>query len=116
MKTELKKLDYADRLNELGPTTLEKRRVRGDLIETFKIVTGGEKVRMEDFFVCNKSNYNLRGHQFKMAVQRSRTNARSSFFSQRVANIWNGLPRTVVSASSVNNFKNLLDDSVDWGI
>jgi len=33
----LKKLDYADCLHELGLTTLEKRRVRGDLIETFKM-------------------------------------------------------------------------------
>jgi len=29
--------------------TLEKRRLRGDLIETFKIVTGRLKVKMEDF-------------------------------------------------------------------
>ena len=76
----LRKREYADRLHELGLTTLEKRRIRGDLIETFKIVTGRERVRMEEFFATNNSNYNLRGHQFKMAVQRSRTNVRSSFF------------------------------------
>ena len=104
-----------DRLHELG-LTLEKRRVRGDLIETFKIVTGTEKVRMEDFFATNNSNYNLRGHQFKMAVQRSRTNVRSSFFSQRVVNTWNDLPSFVVSASSVNNFKNRLDVCAEWGV
>jgi len=112
----LKKREYADRLRALGLTTLEKRRVRGDLIETFKIVTNREKVEMEDFFVSNNSNYNLRGHQFKMVVQRSRTIIRSSFFSQRVINTWNGLPSTVVSASSVNNFKNRLDDCAEWGI
>jgi len=44
-----KRLQYADRLHELGLTTLEKRRLRGDLIETFKIVTGIDKVKMEDF-------------------------------------------------------------------
>jgi len=26
-----------------------------------------------------------------------------------------GLPTTVISASSVNNFKNRLDDSAEWG-
>ena len=36
--------------------------LRGDLIETFKIITGREKVKMEDFFATNNSNYNLRGH------------------------------------------------------
>jgi len=45
----LKRLQYADRLHDLGLTTLEKRRLRGDLIETFKIVTGRDKVKMEDF-------------------------------------------------------------------
>jgi len=105
----LKRLEYADRLHELGLTTLEKRRLRDDLIETFKIVTGRDKVKMEDFFECSRSICNLRGHHFKMTVQRSHTNIRSSFFSQRIVNIWNSLPSTVVSASSVNNFKNRLD-------
>ena len=33
-----------------------------------------------------------------------------------IVNTWNGLPRTVVSASSVNNFKNRLDDCAEWGV
>jgi len=45
----LKRLEYADRLHESGLTTLEKRRLRGDLIETFKIVTGRDKVKIEYF-------------------------------------------------------------------
>jgi len=45
----LKRLEYADHLHELGLTTLEKRRLRSDLIETFEIVTGREKVKTEDF-------------------------------------------------------------------
>ena len=32
------------------------------------------------------------------------------FFSQRVVNLWNRLPATVVEASSVNSFKKRLDD------
>jgi len=76
-----KRLEYADRLHELRLTTLEKRRLSGDLIETFKLVTGRDKVKMEDFFECSRSIYNLHGHQFKMTVQ-SHTNrpTRSSFF------------------------------------
>jgi len=38
----LKRLEYTDRLNKMGLTTLEKRQIRGDLIKTFKIVTGKE--------------------------------------------------------------------------
>ena len=46
---------------------------------------------------------------YKFAKCRSRLNVRSSFFSQRVVNDWNMLPNEVVSADSVNSFKNRLD-------
>jgi len=39
-----KKLPYESRLHRLGLTMLERSRIRGDLIETFKILTGIEKV------------------------------------------------------------------------
>jgi len=46
----LRKLDYGQRLQKLGLTTLETRRRRGDLIETFKIMTGKEKLSSEQLF------------------------------------------------------------------
>ena len=45
--------DYNDRLNELGLTTLETRRKRGDLIEAFKIINGFENVNIEFFSIGN---------------------------------------------------------------
>ena len=39
-----KSLPYEDRLAALHLTSLEKRRLRGDLIETFKLVTGKERI------------------------------------------------------------------------
>ena len=45
-----KKLSYGERLRRLGLTTLEQRRLRGDLIETYKIVTGKEKISCSQFF------------------------------------------------------------------
>jgi len=40
----LKKVSYEHRLRDLGLTSLEKRSMQGDLIETFKILTERENV------------------------------------------------------------------------
>jgi len=47
----LRKLDYGQRLQKLGLTTMETRRRRGDLIKTFKIMTGKEKLSSEQYFI-----------------------------------------------------------------
>ena len=98
---------YAERLHETGLTTLVQRRKRGDLIETFKLVKGITKVDHETFFTINENI--SRGNMYKFVKYRSRLNIRASFFSQRVVNDWNRLPNDVVSAESVNAFKNRLD-------
>ena len=49
MVTNLKG-SYEERLAVLGMRKLEDRRVRGDLIETFKILTGKSKVDLKTWF------------------------------------------------------------------
>ena len=46
----LKNLEYSDRLKRLGLTTLETRRKKGDLIETYKILSGKENTTGNKFF------------------------------------------------------------------
>ena len=41
---DCKDLSYHNRLNYLGLTSLETRRLRGDMIETFKIISGIENL------------------------------------------------------------------------
>ena len=111
----LRKLSYEDRLNRLGLTTLYQRRIRGDLIETYKILTGKVNVASDNFFRLHTNSHNTRGHSLKLSVQRSRLDVRKNFFSLRVVRIWNGLPQDVVNSTSVTMFKKRLDKSrTDW--
>ena len=113
--SSFKNVSYEDRLRKLKLTTLEKRRLRGDLIETFKLITDRENVDKHQFFDICTSAYKSRGHQYKLSVKRNRLTTRTAFFSQRVVSSWNRLPESVVTATSVNMFKNRLDNCNEWG-
>ena len=104
-----RKLRYEERLRRLGLITLQQRRLRGDLIETYKIVTRKERIETKNFFTFHAGKYNTRGHCCKLETRRSRLELRRNFFSQRVVAPWNKLPESVVTAESVNAFKNRLD-------
>jgi len=66
-----RKFDYDTRLKKPGLTTLEKRRINGDLTETFKILTDREKISKQDLFDVRQRNYCLRGHSYSLEVKRS---------------------------------------------
>ena len=101
-------LSYKDRLHRVGLTTLEKRRLRGDLLQVFKLIKGIDNIDYNKFFQL-VDNSRTRGHRFKIVKVRSRLDIRNKFFSQRVINSWNMLPMDVVEAETVNSFKNKLD-------
>jgi len=109
------KLPYETRLKRLKLTSLEKRRQRGDLIEAYKILTGKEGVDTHCFFTLDQNRYGTRGHELKVYTRRNILELRIIFFSQRVVPHWNRLPESVVTAESVNIFKNRLDRREEWG-
>ena len=102
-----KKHDYETRLRKTGLISLEKRRVRGDPIQVFKMFKGFEKIDYSKFFKL--SGNDTRGHSYKLEKSRSRSERRKNFFSQRVVNAWNKLPQQVVDAETKDCFKNRLD-------
>jgi len=104
----LKHLCYKDRLDRLDLTTLFVSRKRGDLIETYKILTEKENIQKEQFFELSNNGYFLRGYTTKLAVSRPRLDIRKYTFSHRVVAEWNRLPEHIVTPS-VNTFKNRLD-------
>ncbi len=49
-----------------------------------------------------------RGHSLKLYKSRSKRELRRHFFSERVIDVWNTLPETIVTAPTVNALKNRL--------
>jgi len=86
--------------------------VRADLIEVFKIVKGLSSIKLETFFEVDNKGI-ARGHQWKLKKKRCNTDLRQHFFSERVINMWNNLDKHVVSAASINCFKNRLQKMRD---
>ena len=55
MVPALRHLQYEDRLKKLGIYSLAARRLRGDLIETFKLLHGYTNINYEIFFKLNNT-------------------------------------------------------------
>jgi len=56
------------------------------------------------------SSYATRGYNFRLQKIRARYDLRKYYFTSRVVNMWNSLSSYVISAESVNCFKNRLDN------
>ena len=104
----IKHLSYEERLQKLKLLSIEDRLRRGDLIETYKLLTSKVAVDYMQFFkLCEGGR--TRGHNLKLEVRRCKLKPRSKFFTNRVVKPWNNLPADVTSAPTVNSFKNRLD-------
>ena len=94
---------YSDRLEALQLTTLAERRIRGDLIEVFKIVNGLVEYGT-DLFCVSRSGDKLISMPSKSSDKVVRKIS-SSFISERAISYWNKLPRHAKCSESVNDFK-----------
>jgi len=82
------------------------RRLRYDLLLTYKIVFGLTDVVASDMFTLTSSSHyiNTRGHAYKLYPHNSRND-------ERVIAPWNNLPATIEHLSSVSSFKYLINST-----
>ena len=68
----LELLTYDKSLEALRLTTLDEQRIRGDLIDVLKLLTGRENIDHTRLFQLDDTCYNTRGHKYKLKKNRSR--------------------------------------------
>ena len=101
---------YEDRLIELNLPTLKFRRLRGDMIQVYKILSG-KHIRS----ICPRLRTKVEAtgregrHSMALHQERCKTDIRKYSFTQRVVSSWNTLPNEVVQSKTVAEFKRRID-------
>ena len=97
MTSGLSSSTYEEKLKEVGLTTLEDRRIRGDMIEVWKILHNQEDVDPSTWFNLATENSEretrMTSDPWNLKAQTFKTEVRKNFFSVRTPTPWNNLPK-----------------------
>jgi len=104
----LKNVKYKERLEQLRIETLEMRRLRQDLIFSYKVIFGLVNYACNDLFTLSNSTIPTRGHAFKLYQRYSRVDSRKHFFAERIIHPWNSLPAKNEDFNSLATFKSFI--------
>ena len=108
MIPSLRNKSYEERLTQLNLFSLKKRRLRGKLIECFKILKGFTNVEFDKLFLVDDAA-RTRNNGHKLKCRQVRSDITKFFFTNDIVREWNKLPSSVVQCNTVNSFKTKLD-------
>jgi hypothetical protein len=108
LKHETFTLTYPQRLETFQLEPLEYRRLKFDLVQTYKITHGICDLVMENFF--DNPDPRTRGHSKRLREKRGIKDSRQHFFAYRVVQVWNSLSERTVCAVSIAQFKRFLSE------
>ncbi|KAF2343918.1 hypothetical protein FHG87_025326 [Trinorchestia longiramus] len=107
MIPELRNLSYERRLQRLELISPEQRRLRGQLIETFKYLNSLNNVTLERLF-NGDDDVRTKNTNPKITTRNFKTSQALNFFPVRISEIRKQRPENIVSGA-VKTFKNRLD-------
>jgi ribonuclease P/MRP protein subunit RPP40 len=111
----LKGLSYEKRCEKLCLPTLEDRRLRGDMIQMYKVLNGLDAIKWHNPQEFVEESI-TRGHNKRIRKQIvKRANVRYQFFTNRITNNWNKLPQETIDSKNINLFKNSFDKFTSKG-
>jgi hypothetical protein len=103
----LRDYSYGNRLKRVGLDSLELRRLKADLLLTYKIVRGFLAVDLPFFELSHTTR--TRGHSLKLVLPTFRLDCRRNFFAVRVVPAWNSLTEEMVTSPTIRHFSRLLN-------
>ncbi len=102
---------YEERLRELKLQSLEKRRIRNDLVLTHKIMFHQTDLEASKLFKFSRRP-GLRRSSLRLLQQTGRTRRSRNSFACRVVKYWNHLPLAVASVQDHLALKRQLDNYI----